>query len=261
MNSQRTQGSRGRRPRTAATAVVAPRFNRAQAVRFLSQLESLVAQEIRLARAALPKAVTAFSASELADHTHLGHVISHWHDDRHFLDSAGRPRPLRLQGGPRSLATLIRRIYPSRSVTMVARALLKSGAVRRRGPWFECQSRHMVFPAGLDSYLSGLVPVLGLLKTCRRNMTVPGAHKLLQRAVTNARVPLRELPALYRSIDRRAQPLLEAIDAEMMRRELRAQAKEPLTQVGLSVEVFQFPQRSRSSRGKRRHHPKARTAG
>lgn len=221
------------------------RFDRAAARRFLRELEAQVAGEIRAVRASLPRAVTAVSANELTDQTHLGTVISHWYDDRHYIDSGGQPRPLRLRARGRSLAALIRRIYPPRSVHVVAQALVKSGAVRRRGAWFECRSRHMVFPAGAHSYLSGLVPVLGLLKTCRGNLRAISGRKLLQRAVTQSHVPVRELPALYRAIDRRVQPLLEVIDADMMRRVLRARAHEALAQVGLSIEVFHFPHRAR----------------
>jgi hypothetical protein len=84
-----------------------------------------------------------------------------------------------------------------------------------------------------------LIPIAGLAATLRANLA--GDGKRLQQTVLNSHVPTRELPTLYRSIGRRVRPVLEASDIEMLRSELRTKKGEPLTRLGLAIQMFELP--------------------
>jgi hypothetical protein len=208
------------------------------AVRFLSKLERQVLQEIRRTRGTLAKSNRGWNSVELAYVADLAHVVAHWHADRGYVDATGRPRLLPLDGPTSSVNALIARVFPNQPSAPIVRALLRSGIVRYRGELFECSSRQVVFP-GIAAYLSGLIPIVGLAATLRTNLT--SNDKRPQQTVLNSHIPTRELPALYRSIGSRVRPFLEARDIEMLRAELRAKTGEPLTRLGLAIQMFELP--------------------
>jgi hypothetical protein len=225
-----------RAPRTRRSGVSGSGIKRA--AKFLAQLERLVLREIREACGALSKTNRGWKSVELPLIFDLAHIAAHWHDDSAYVDPTGRPRLLPLKGPEISLGALIARVFPSQSTAPIVRALLASGIIRTRGDLFECSSRQVVFP-GMSAYISGLIPIVGLASTLRANLT--GRGKRLQQTVLNSQIPRRELPALYRSIERRTRPLLEATDIEMLRSELRVQKGEPLTRLGLAIQMFELP--------------------
>jgi len=208
------------------------------AVRFLSKLERQVLREIRLTCGTMTKATRGWSSVELTYIADLAHVVAHWHDNRAYVDAEGRPRLLPLNGPGSSLTALIAQVFPHQPSAPIVRALLLSGIVTNRGGLFECSTRQVILP-GIAAYLSGLIPIAGLAATLRMNLTSNG--KRLQQTVLNSQVPTRELPALYRSIGRRIRPVLEASDVDMLRAELRSKKGEPLTRLGLAVQMFELP--------------------
>jgi len=224
--------------RRRAAAVARPK-SLAAARTFLKSLERQVLREIRTICASLSKGGHLRNPAELTDLADLPHVIAHWHDDRAYIDESGKPRRLPLDGPGISLAALIARVYPKKPVSPIVQGLLRTGIVSRRGRYFECTSRHIVFPASLAAYLTGLIPILGLVYTLRLNLS--GEAKLFQRHALNSRIPVGELPALYRAIERRVYPALVATDVDMIRREGRGKPGEARARVGLAAQVFTFP--------------------
>ena len=236
-----SKSRRSARPTTRARVSKTPSDSRqgiGTAVRFLLKLERQVLREVRRTCDTLTKANRGWSSVELTYIADLAHVVAHWHDDRTYVDATGRPKLLPLDGPAVSLNALIARVFPDQPSAPIVRALLRSGIVRNRGELFECSARQVVFP-GIAAYLSGLIPIAGLAATLRANLT--STDKRLQQTVLNSHIPTRELPALYRSIGSRVRPFLEASDVEMLRAELRAKTGEPLTRLGLAIQMFELP--------------------
>jgi hypothetical protein len=209
------------------------------ATSFLVRMETRLLREIRTICASLTRAGHDWSAAELAYIAELAHVIAHWHDDNAYVDESGTPLSLPLTGPGISLVALIGRVYKKRPAEPIVRALLRTGIIRRRGETFECTSRHIVFPGGAAAYLTGLISILGLVGTLRKNLS--SEEKLLERMALNSHIPVSELPALYQAIDRVMHPALVSLDVDMLRRELRGKPGEPLARVGIAVHVSNFP--------------------
>jgi len=119
------------------------------AVRFLSKLERQVLREIRRTRDTLTKTNRGWSSVELTYIADLAHVVAYWHADRAYVDAAGRPRLLPLDGPSASVNALIARVFPDQPSAPIVRALLRSGIVRYRGELFECSARQWFSQASL----------------------------------------------------------------------------------------------------------------
>jgi hypothetical protein len=227
---------RGDRQRASPSVRAARGRSVSSAESYLRRLEQGLLREIRRWLRAPSDSKGEIDLAFLAD---LSHVVAHWHDDREYLDAQGQPKDLLLQGQGASLNRLIQRVFPNRPLAPVLEALLRTGLIKRIGKRYRCTSRQLIFSAPIAAYLSGLIPMLGLVRTLMSN--IAGEQKLLQQTVLNSHIPVRDLPALFRDIDERMRAVLQDIDALMIRFEGRAQPGEPCLRVGFAAQLFEFP--------------------
>ncbi len=104
------------------------------------------------------------------------HVVTHWLGDPEYRmpGPVGEPRRLRLWGQGPTLSKLIRRVWPLPNVADVSRMaefLVRSGAVRKVGQYFELQSRFVPFRADAATALSHTIStVQRFMATVAHNM-------------------------------------------------------------------------------------------
>lgn len=170
----------------------------------------------------------------------LPNVMTLWHEDPRYRDAASRPLRLKLRARGPSLAQLIRRVWPNGDVRLIAGALVRSGAVQRRGPWYETTGRFVSLreepPAALAH---ALISARGLLHTIERNLASRhGEEPLLERRATNGHIPVSALPTIHRYVKREAGNLLSRFDAYLRRFEVPA-GSEPTVMVGLAAFAFE----------------------
>lgn len=187
-----------------------------------------------------------------ADAADLPHVLAHWHTDPDLLTERGRPRALPLQGR-RSLAALIRRVYPHAPIETIRRALERNGAIVREGGRFRPSARAVAF-APADGAAHGLAAVRGLLRTLEHNLAEPRRPKrLFERFALNPNVPVRLQPGFEAYLRPQAGKFLFALDGKLSRLEGRRQPGERLARIGVGVYCFEEPaRRAPGRRGQRR---------
>jgi hypothetical protein len=135
---------RGRRPSSlSGTSLDAVgRF-----VRILARCGSTpqdIVRAVRIACARIPArwAVRAREATrEIGD---AAHVLTVWFTEPAYLDAAGKPRPLPLEGASRSVAALVRSVDRRLDAREVLAYLLRSGAVRRHGKRYVPRARMLL---------------------------------------------------------------------------------------------------------------------
>ncbi len=164
-------------------------------------------------------------------------MIAHWHTDADYLDRHGRPLPLPLNGELPSLEHLVRRVYPTAELSVVVRALLHTGAIRRKGDRFRSVKRHVIFRGPIAGRMHALSALMGLLRTVEHNMTHPRG-KILEMSASNPNVPTAELPALSRHIHRRGTDFLFEIDAALARVERRPGKSTRKQRVGVCMFLY-----------------------
>src|SRR6185437_15836434 len=79
------------------------------------------------------------------DTTLLPTIMTLWHEDPKYRDASHRPSRLKLRARGPCLAQLIRRASRRGDVRVIALALVQSGVVQRRGPWYEPAGRFVSF--------------------------------------------------------------------------------------------------------------------
>jgi hypothetical protein len=223
-------------PRAVTSKSAAARLAVVPGREFLTRMERGVLHEIRKWLRAPENSHSSIDLTFLAD---LSHVVAHWHDDRRYLDAAGQPKDIPLLGDEPSLNALISRVFPRYPSDPVVDALLRTGLVHRSGPRYRCVSRQLIHSMPIAAYLSGLIPILGLVRTLKSN--IAGERKLLQQTVLNSNIPVEHLPSLLRAIDERIRAVLQEIDALMIRYETYAKPDDPRVRIGFAAQLFEFP--------------------
>jgi hypothetical protein len=170
------------------------------------------------------------------------HIIAHWYADPSFRDPTGKPLLLPLQGSGPTLATLIRRVFPTQSLERVVQSLLATGAVVQRGGLFSPFERWVALNRDAPSvHLNTLVSVSGMLRTVRHNIATTSSNDtLLERSAKNPCIPVRLLPEIHTYFKRELTRILWRFDGYLRSHEVEP-GSEPTTQVGLGFYVFEDP--------------------
>jgi len=174
------------------------------------------------------------------DTTLLPTIMTLWHEDPLYRDASHQPSRLRLRARGPCLAQLIRRASGRSDPRLIARALVQSGAVRRRGPWYEPARRFVSFKDQPRAALAHtLMSARALLGTIEHNLhTSDPREALLERVAFNSRIPVSALPTVHRYMKREGDNLLARIDAYLKRREGLA-GSEPTVLVGFAAFAFE----------------------
>jgi hypothetical protein len=199
------------------------------------------------------------------------HVLAHWYADPDYRDrrSPRRPAALPLNGPRRSVATLIRRVFPKNQVQKTATALIALGAIRRQGRRYVPRAPHVSFSSDPGvAHLHAYMALLGQMRTIAHNLACEDETQLLfERAATNSRVPVSALPTIHRHIRRVLADTLGRLDAYFSRWETDA-GSGPTTLVGAAAFAFDdstipgraaHPRANRRTQARRRglHHRRA----
>jgi hypothetical protein len=168
----------------------------------------------------------------------LPHVLARWHQDEHYLDSEGRPVPLLLEGGGRSLKALIARVLPSAEPAQVLEILIDLGAVRRQGKHFLPTGRQVFLNTDRPVALAhGLSAILGMLRTVEHNLSVAPDRRLFERTAINPRFPASQLRRFHLEFARRAAEVIWDVDVDMHREEARRRSGKKM-RLGVGLYVF-----------------------
>ena len=144
-------------------------------------------------------------------------VLAGWQHDEEFLDEQNEPLDLKLEGEQASFTSLVRRYSGDMPVVAMLNSLLNSGniAVIDNG------NIQLINP----NYLPQTDPeqklnILGIdtsefIQTIDHNLLTEDEKELwFQRKASNTQVDVKALPKIKRHINKKAQSLLEDIDAE-----------------------------------------------
>jgi hypothetical protein len=127
----------------------------------------------------------------------LTRLMEVWHSDGDFTTSHGDPRRLPLSG-PKSFAELVARVLPDRSARTVLHTLIRNRAVRRHGREVEGLGRNIRFREPKLVRAHAFLVMNSTVGVFCHNLHSP--RPVPEFAATNARIPVRKLPALYREM-------------------------------------------------------------
>jgi hypothetical protein len=184
---------------------------------------------------------------QVSNYEEMGIIMSTWHSLPRFLDESGRPRPLSLNRGRSSVASLVRysrvRIPWPLAVELLRRspsiAMDKHGnlmALNRAFvlPGFEIPRAALVIERYLDT--------LGRNSSTRKNKTV----LLLERNCWVPEVDLTTIAPVLRDIRNRGSALIHSIDGEIERRRLHRPKNKGVGEMGLLIFSWTRPRNARS---------------
>jgi hypothetical protein len=141
-------------------------------------------------------------------------VLTGWHDDPMFQASTGSPAILRVRGTGRTFQSLARRYSGGVYYRTMLSELLRVGAVRRVGVDRVRALRRTAVSSGAnaESLNNAGETAADLLATLEHNLVAP-VHEMLPVRSLALRVDARALPLFRSQVGRRADGLLEAVDA------------------------------------------------
>lgn len=171
------------------------------------------------------------------------HVLTVWFSDAAYLDADGKPRPLPLEGGSVSVASLVRRVDREVDPREVLAYLVRSGAVRRKGKHYvPCMRGVLLRGVRGPDYFHTLHVLTNFLGTLEHNLqprrTVPGRF---ERFVANPNFPVSQLEPLYTFLQRQGEEVLPRVDLYMHQREKMCQPGERTVRVGFGIYIFEDP--------------------
>jgi hypothetical protein len=247
----------------------APRADRTSPAREILEHTATILLDIGLSKQSLleglseilremPEPTRAFDPAGLRNVAGYTHVLTHWHTDPNYRDrrSPRRPTALPLNGPGRSVATLVRRVFPKTQVQTTLDALIALGAIRRQGQRYLPRAPHVSFSSDPKiAHLHAYMALLGQMRTIARNLACENeAQALFERAATNASVPISALPTIHQHISRVLADTLARLDAYFSRWETDS-GSEPTTLIGAAAFAFDnstIPGRATYSRSLRR---------
>jgi Family of unknown function (DUF6502) len=173
--------------------------------------------------------------------TGLSHVVAHWYTDPAFLDRRNQPMPLPLRARGACLAQLIRRVLPRQNIEAVVEALVRTGALQRRGRLYAPTDRFIAYTDLSSAHVHRLTSLVGMLSTVQHNLSCADERsKLLERVSTNLYVPIRALPEIHRRLKREVTALLWKLDGYLRSWEVKPDS-EPTTSLGVGGYAYEDP--------------------
>jgi hypothetical protein len=170
----------------------------------------------------------------------LPEVIARWHDDKHFLDSKGQPKPLPLKSKAVSLASLIAQVMPNQDPALVVDSLIKLKGVRREGQRYLPTDRQLRLTEQ-TAWVHALTTLLGMLRTLKYNVTRAGPSDTLQeRVAMSLNFPVRALAAFHQWLKEHAKEFLWGVYQNMRRHESHSESG-PTTRLSVAVFAFEDP--------------------
>jgi Family of unknown function (DUF6502) len=213
-------------------------------VRILARCGATSQDIVRAVRTAADRipAGWAVRAREATREIHdAAHVLTLWFSEVGFLDAAGKPVSLPLEGASRSFTTLVRSVDKRLDPQEVLAYLLRSGAVRRQGQRYVPRARVLVLRGtqGPD-YFHTLTVLTHMLGTLEHNVLPKRVVRgWFEYSAENPRFPARARGELDERVKRLGAEVLSRLDAYMRRREVTRRPGEPTLRVGVGMHLWE----------------------
>jgi hypothetical protein len=169
-------------------------------------------------------------------------VLSAWHLDPAFLDGAGKPAVLPLDGEGASFASLLRRCGAGDvPATTLLKELRSAGAVRKTADGRLEALRRIYIPHAMDGELIRLwgTVLTDIATTYVNNLTrTPKVPARFERAAVNERIRADALPEFRRFLNEEGQAFLERLDAWLTAHEARADEAAAQEAIRLGAGVY-----------------------
>jgi hypothetical protein len=186
----------------------------------------------------------------------LPHVVARWYSDTRYLEN-GRPRALPFRARGPCVAEINVAVFPNEDPRVVLKALVKTGALIRRGRLYHPASRGVVFSADSDSRRAyTLVPWYGFVRAVRANLGKSGSNVV--RASINTRYPMSEIQTFKKRSSERTDEFLHPFDDWLINRETQDEATALVVQCAFS---FVLPNRQPPQQRRKKSPPKRSSGG
>lgn len=210
----------------------AKRQDQKQTVSNVSILTGINRKEVKR----LKEALNYNTDSSLRKFNRVVRVIAGWQHDEEFLDSDHEPKDLLLEGKKASFTNLVKKYSGDMPVVAMLNALIDSGNIRV----IDNGNIQLINPNYLPATDSEKkLNILGidtaeLMQTIDHNINVEQPDDAwFQRKASNTQVKIEALPKIKQRINKKAQLLLEDIDADFSANESESEADSCSVSIGI----------------------------
>ena len=181
-----------------------------QTVSRISTITGLTRKEVTRLQAS----ETPLSRLDSERHNRPARVIGGWVRQRAYHDKRGRPADLPMEGSKGSFAALVREFSGDIPPRAIADELARVGAIEMRSDGRIRLLTRAYIPRGDQA---GKIAILGedvadLIRSIDHNLTCPPGEAYFQRRVSYDNIPREAVPALTKTLARKAQACLESLD-------------------------------------------------
>jgi hypothetical protein len=207
-------------------------------------LTGLDRRDVRRLRRAAPEAASKGYQSKASQ------ILSAWHHEREFLDAAGRPAALAIEGEGATFTELMRRYAPALPVIAMVKELKSAEAIEELSDGRLRALNRTYVPRGISAerlrlWSSVLSDVANTIEhNYSRDESTPARF---ERRALSLRVDRAALPEFRRLLESEGQAFLERIDDWLAAHEAAAAAPEQAIRLGVGMYHIE-DRRSRSAR-------------
>lgn len=176
------------------------------------------------------------SDNSLKKFNRIVRVLSGWQHDEEFLDSDHEPRDLLLEGDSSSFASLVKQYSGDMPVVAMLNALIDSGNIKV----IDNGNIQLINPNYLPSTDSGQkLNILGIdtaefIETIDHNINVTHPEDAwFQRKASNTHVKISSVAKIKKQVNKKAQQLLEDLDAEFSANETEDEKDSCAVSIGI----------------------------
>jgi hypothetical protein len=209
--------------------------------------QEVVESKLRQALRAAFSSRNPFSPRDLNPMSEMASLISRWHVEEKYVDSAGRPKPLTWNGKTGTLMGLARKVIGLKGAKRVIENVVTRKLVirTRDGKWRP--KSQIVRPRGLDQaqILRTAVMLRRLLRTISHNSErrYSGEDLLFEVMTRVPRLPRHHLPTFKKFVRTQGMTYVRAVDDWLESRGLAKTERKPknVREAGVIVFAFEEP--------------------
>jgi len=174
--------------------------------------------------------------------TEFGELLTHWHQNPHYIDDDGNPKSIKIKGRRPSLESLARISMPTLNIDYIKGELTRLGVISIVDDLAKVNMR--AFPAYEDKSLAiqhTLAALDGFIRTLRHNLDSEpsNSNQLFHRIAQRNDFDIRKIPELKIRAKRQGQAFLESFDNWLVRQEkakpTKRTTKRKTTKVSIGV--------------------------
>jgi len=209
-----------------------------------------VVRGVRRAAAEIPASWAGRAQRVTREIEGAAHVLTVWFSETAYLDPFGKPRALPLEGGARSVATLVKSVDRRFDAREVLNYLVRNGAVRRHGRRYAPRARALLLRGaqGPDYFHTQRV-LTNMLATLEHNIQLKrAARSWFEYFAENRQFPVSAREGLDKYVAMLGKEILSRLDLYMHRREVGRRPGERTIRVGIGMHLWEGqPKRPRLS--------------